>query len=213
MIWWLQNSKQLYLCVQWKMAVKHSQMTIYIFWMWLILFLLSFVGGKNFPSNSPSQFFCFRDNATYLPFVVAHQTQWDVFPKLFTLSLLHPDLYFHSFTAKKRRQSCWQLPLFKATLMARQFLLPLGRWLGEDEETDYDCWLWRTSQLQLIPTMPKSTHPLPSRQRHIRLCEPWNLRHGCHDAVWACERSWMMIVSSTQKRPEQKTMSPAITAS
>lgn len=66
---------------------------------------------------------------------------------------------------KKRRQTRWQLPLFKASLMARQFLLPLGRWLGGDEETERGCWLWTTRQLQLTSTVLKSSLSLSSRQR------------------------------------------------
>lgn len=206
MIWWLivptcnYNHTvylQLYLCVS--LSVSH---------IFLVIFCLL---KKNFKFSITD--FASETALHFSRSLQAGETQWNIFPKLFAVSLMHPDLYFHSFTAKKRRQSCWQLPLFKASLMARQFLLPLGRWLREDVEADCDCWLWRTSQLQLTSTIAKSTHPLSSRQRHIRLCELPNLRHSCHSAVGVCERSWMMIVWSAQKCSGHKTMSPAITAS
>lgn len=188
--------------------------------MWLIVLLLSFVCGKNSEFSITLLLllfyvFCFTDNSTYLWFDAARGHTVRCISKkalhcvLIAPSTVHPFLHCR----KKRRQPCWQLLLFKASLMARQFLLPLGRWLGEDEESDCDCRLWRTSQLQLTLTVPQSTHPLSSRQRHIRLCELPNWRHGCHEAVCVCERSWMMAVSSAPKRPEQETVSPAITAS
>ena len=168
------------ICVQckkvWKtiihcLLVTHSALVIFCLWKKLSILHHS---SSSFLSFFLS-FFFFASQTTLLSSGSTQHagTQWDVFPKkLFTVSSLHPALYIHSSTAekrkkkrekkKKRRQPCWQLLLFKASLMARQFLLPLGRWLGEDEESDCDCRLCRTSQLQLALTVPQSTHPLSS---------------------------------------------------
>lgn len=52
---------------------------------------------------------------------------------------------------------------------------------------------------------------LSSRQEEIRLCEL--SVSGMAVTACVCRRSWKMIVSSAQKRPEGKMVSPAITDS
>lgn len=125
------------------------------------------------------------------------------FQKLFAVSSSHPHLRSRSgATAKKRRQPCWQLPLFKAPLMARQILLtpphhhhryPKGTPTGGR----WGYWLWLLAMadqpIAVICSAPKKSMRPLSRKRPC-LCEAPspNLRHGCHEAVsaWQAPGWW-----------------------
>lgn len=104
---------------------------------------------------------------------------------------------------RERRQSGWQLSLFKAALMARQCLLPLGRgdWL----------WLLATDDRPAAARIRSAITflSIKRRQEHFCLCELSISGMAVTAAACVCRK---MIVSSAQKRPERKTVSPAITA-
>ena len=211
--------------------VKRSEKQSYIVCLWLTVLLLSFVCGKNFQfsitvlllfflSFFPSFFLlhrqlylalvrrstrahsetCFQKSCSLCPHCTQHCTSIPPLPKKEKRKEKKAEAAMLTVASLQSLFNGTSIPASPGTLTG-------GRW-GE--------WLWLPA-MQDQPAAARAhcatVYASSLKQSHTRLCELPNWRHGCHEAVCVCERSWMMAVSSAPKRPEQETMSPAITAS
>lgn len=128
--------------------------------------------------------------------------------KLFAASSFHLHLYFHSSAAQTATetvgltvaslQRCFNGTPMPASPGTRRAAVAAGYRGPAGCRSDPLC------------EKPSS---LSSRQEEIRLCELSISGMAVTSAACVCRRSGKMIVSSAQKHPERKTVSPAITDS
>lgn len=189
----------LYLCLQWE---KKNNDPYHLYLVRIVLVI--YCSWHNL--NSPSEFFSASEGKTPFSLLIAAATvRWHsqmCFQKLFAVSSSQPHLRSRSgATAKKRRQPRWQLPLFKASLMARQILLTPPPPPPPPGDTD-----WGKMRILTVTAGyggPASCSSYAVRPKSLRVLSLGSvlifMSPRLSRSCLCVASSWMMIVSSAAK--------------